>query len=568
MVFLLRAALYASLLFQSIANPVPKIKTRYAPYSLGAVASESDICSRIGVTLLQAGGNAADASVGTVFCVGVVGMYHSGLGGGGFALIRAPNGSFEFYDFRETAPAAASQDMYNSNVNLSIFGGLASGVPGQVRGLAKIHSNYGKLPWKQVLQPSIDLARNGFPVNQDLVNYIKSANGSALNTNFFINDPAWAVDYAPNGTIIGLGDTLVQDRLATTLATIAEFGPDAFYTGPIAEYTIKALQAQNGTMTLEDLANYTVAVRRPVTIKYRGYNVTSCSAPSSGAIVLSALNTLSGYANFMTPANLNLSTHLMDEAIRFGYGQRTDFGDPSFVANMSRFESEILLPSTGTQIRSRINFTQTLNVSAYDPSGFASLDTPGTSQISTADGSGLAVSLTTTINLIYGSNLIVPETGVIMNNEMNDFSIPGSSNAFGFIPSPSNYIRPGKRPQSSMSPSIIELPDGRLYIVVGSAGGSRIITANIQNIIHMLDQNMTAQQALAQPRLHDQLVPNRVTFEYAYNNQTTAYMASLGCNITWVAPGLSTAGAVRLLPNGSFEAAREPRLANSGAFAV
>ena len=228
----------------------------------------------------------------------------------------------------------------------------------------------------------------------------------------------------------------------------------------------------------------------------------------------------------------------------------------------------MLNASTASKIRGKISDLHTLNVSAYDPSGLESLETPGTSHIVTADHTGMAISLTSTINLLFGSQLMVPETGVIMNNEMNDFSIPGSSNAFGYVPSPANYIRPGKRPLSSISPTIVEHPDGSLYYVIGSAGGSRIITATIQNLVHVLDQNMTAPQALAQPRLHDQLVPNQVSFEYAYDNSTVAFMKARGHNVTWIAPGQSTAQGIRRLSNGTFEAAGEPRQKNSGGFTI
>ena len=245
---------------------------------------------------------------------------------------------------------------------------------------------------------------------------------------------------------------------------------------------------------------------------------------------------------------------------------------------MQKYEDEMISARTAAEVRSKISDQHTLNVSAYDPSGLESLETPGTSHIVTADASGLAVSLTTTINLLFGSQVMVPETGVIMNDEMNDFSIPGSSNAFGYIPSPANYIRPGKRPLSSMSPTLVTFPNGSFYVAVGAAGGSRIITATVQNLWHVLDQNMTMPQALAQPRLHDQLVPNQVNFEYpvvqdgverfGYDNETVAFMAARGHNVTWIAPGQSTAQGLRRLGNGTFEAAGEPRQLNSGGFVV
>ncbi|RMZ83010.1 hypothetical protein DV737_g1768, partial [Chaetothyriales sp. CBS 132003] len=513
-------------------------------------------------------------------------MYHSGIGGGGFMLVRSPNGTYEFIDFRETAPAAAFQEMYNNNSDASLFGGLArwasnpstpmeltvySGVPGEVRGLQYLHEHYGKLPWKTVMAGAINVARFGWPVMPDLVRYMASAIQSANppGYNFLVKEPAWALDFAPNGTLVGLGDTITRKRYADTLETIANEGPDALYSGAIAATMIQTLQANNGTMTLQDLANYTVAIRPPANITYRGYRLHSCAAPTSGEVVLSTLKILEGYTDFFTSEDkVNLSTHRMDEAIRFGYGERTDLGDPLFVANLSRYQDEMLSDETAAEIRRKISDHHTLNVSNYDPKGIESLNTPGTSHVVTADANGLAISLTTTINTFFGSQIIIPETGIIMNNEMNDFSIPGVSNAFGYIPSPSNYIRPGKRPLSSTSPTIVEFPNGTLYYVIGAAGGSRIITSTIQNLIHILDQNLTVPEALAQPRLHDQLIPNRVSFEYAYDNETVAFMKSLGHNVTWVAPGQSSAQGIRRLPNGTFEAAGEPRQLNSGGFTV
>ncbi|KAJ5577977.1 uncharacterized protein N7459_006941 [Penicillium hispanicum] len=537
------------------------------PGQLGAVASESSICSRHGIDMLEMGGNAADALVATEFCIGVIGMYHSGIGGGGFMLVRSSNGSYESIDFRETAPAAAFQDMYENNTNASIYGGLASGVPGEVRGLEYLHKKYGSLPWSTVLQPAIHTARDGFPVTQDLVKYMNAAVGTG--EDFLSKNPTWALDFAPNGTRLGLGDTITRRRYADTLEAIAERGPDAFYSGPIAETMINALGRENGTMTLEDLSNYSIAIRNISQINYRGYTVTSTTAPSSGVVAMSILKILQTYNDFFTSeSTANLSTHRMDEAIRFGYGERTELGDPLFVDGIYEYEQDMLKQNTIDEIRRKISDQHTLNVSAYDPGGIESLETPGTSHIATADHTGLAISVITTVNLLFGSQLMVPETGIIMNNEMNDFSIPGSSNAFGYIPSEANYVRPRKRPLSSITPAIVTRPDGKLFLVAGSAGGSRIITATVQNIIHVIDQGLSAAQALAKPRLHEQLVPNQVTFEYAYDNATVAFMKSRGHNVTWVAPGQSSAQAIRVLPNGTFDAAGEPRQLSSAGYSV
>jgi gamma-glutamyltranspeptidase/glutathione hydrolase len=488
-------------------------------------------------------------------------------------LVRAPNGTYEFIDFRETAPAAAFQDMYKNNEQASLTGGLASGVPGEVRGLQRLHENYGKLPWATVLQPAIEVARNGWRVNEDLVSYMASATGGNLTSNFLVNDLEFALDFAPKGRLLKLNETITRKRYANTLETIAQEGPDAFYSGPIAAATIKALQAKNGTMTLQDLKNYTVAIRKPSTITYRDYKLTACSAPSGGEVALSVLKIMEGYTCVGDPSNINLTTHRLDESMKFAYGMRANLGDPLFLDGIDVYQEAMISASTASEVRSKIDDTRTFNTSYYDPKGLESLETPGTSHIVTADASGMAVTLTTTVNTLFGSKVVVPETGVIMNNEMNDFSIPGVSNAFGYIPSPANYVRPGKRPLSSISPVIVEhLNSSSLvnafYVAVGAAGGSRIITATIQNLIHILDGEMTTPEALAQPRIHDQLVPAAVSFEYGFDNGTTAFLKDLGANITWVAPGQSTAQGLRRLVNGTFEAAGEPRQKNSGGFAV
>ncbi|PIA90597.1 Gamma-glutamyltranspeptidase 3 [Cercospora beticola] len=538
---------------------------------LGAVASESKECSEVGAQILKKGGNAADSMVATVLCVGVIGMYHSGIGGGGFMLVRSKNGSYEFIDFRETAPAAAFQDMYNNNnTDASLYGGLASGVPGELRGLQHLHENYGKLPWKDLVLPSVKIARDGFVVGKDLVKYMDSAVASAEDVvgNFLVDDPNWAIDFAPNGTRLGLGDTITRKRYAATLETIAEHGPDAFYSGPIAQTWINHTRATGGNMTLEDLKNYTVAIRKPASIAYRDFNIHSCSAPSSGTIAMSIMKIIEGYKNIGWASAVNESTHIFNEALRFGYGQRANLGDPLFVEGLDQYQEEILSEAVVSEVQAKISPLQTFNTSYYDPSGLESLETPGTSAVTTADADGLAIALTSTINLLFGSKVLIPETGIIANNEMNDFSVPGQSNAFGFIASPANYVAPGKRPLSSITPTIVEHSNGTLYFVTAAAGGSRILTATVQNLWNVLDKNATSAESLAAPRLHDQLVPNQVSFEYAYDNQTVAYLASLGSNVTWVAPGGSSAQCLRRLSNGTFEAAGEPRQFDSGGVVV
>ncbi|KAL7270428.1 hypothetical protein RUND412_006867 [Rhizina undulata] len=545
-----------------IAGANPLYRVNFEQDKNGGVASEVKTCSQVGIDLMKSGGNAADAMVGTAICVGVLGMYHSGLGGGGFMIVRLSNGTYDTIDFRETAPAAATEDMYTNNTELSLTGGLASGVPGYLRGLERLHDLYGKLPWRVLFKPSIKLAREGFKVFEDLVSYMDSSSGPFP---FLVEDPSWALDFAPNGTRVGLGDIMYRKRYADTLEEIANKGADAFYTGAIANTTITALQNAGGTMTLEDLKNYTVVHREALHIDYKGYGINSVSAPASGAAMLAALKTIEGYDQ--TTAGLNLSTHHLVEAFKFAYGQRSLLGDPAFVTGATEYEKEMISAATAAEVRELISNTGVLNLSQYDPQGLESLETPGTSHMVTVDKSGLAVSLTTTINLLFGSGIMVPETGVIMNDEMNDFSIPGSSNAFGYIPSEANFIRPGKRPLSSISATIIDNPNGTVYYLIGAAGGSRIITATAQNIWHVIDHGFTVPEALAQPRLHDQLVPLTTSFEWAYDNSTVDYLKSLGHNVSWIGPGQSTAQGIRVLPNGTIEAAGEPRQKSSGGIA-
>ena len=476
-------------------------------------------------------------------------------------IVRGSNASYEVIDFRETAPAASSETMF-ANAS-STLGGLASGVPGELRGLQYLHQHYGKLPWRALVEPAVKVAREGFRVTKDLVSRMNMTTPSNA---FLYTDPDWAIDFAPNGTLVGVGDIMTRKRYGDTLEAIACYGLDVFYSGPIANATIQTLHRAGGIMTLADLQNYTVAIREPLKITYRGYALRSLPVPASGVVVLTALKALEGYPA-VTPETVNLTTHRFDEALRFGYGARADMGDPAFVAGTLEYEGQLLSDAHAAEVRARIDDTRTQDPKAYDPKGFATIDTPGTSEIAAVDANGMAVSVTTTINLLFGSQVIVPATGVILNNEMDDFSRPGASNSFGYAPSPNNYVAPGKRPQSSISGTIVDRADGTFHVSLGAAGGSRIITANAQNLWHILDEGLSAADALARPRFHDQLLPDTVSFEYPYDNATTAYMASLGHNVSWVAPGESAAQAVRRLENGTFEAAGEPRLVNSGGYA-
>lgn len=462
--------------------------------------------------------------------------------------------------------------MYKNNVLGSVFGGLAryfdtantsvlwlkysSGVPGEIKGLHYIHENHGFLPWSTLVQPAINLARDGFIVGRDF------AKAMALTTayygyDFLSKEPTWAEDFAPNGTRVEAGDVMTRKRYARTLEAIAVSGPDALYEGQLAEATIRALHETNGSMTMEDLAKYRIISRTPVQIEYKGFRLHGCGAPASGAVALSVMKVLEGYEDFGQRHTMNLSTHRLDEAIRFGYGKRTSLGDPDFVDGITAYEAGMLDQTSADEIRARISDRHTLNVSDYDPDGFESHENHGTSHVATADASGMAISMTTTVNLFFGSGVMVPETGVIMNDQMADFSVPNISNVFGYYPSPANYVRPNKRSMSSITPIMAEFANGTLFAILGASGGSRIITTVIQTALNILERKMTVHQALKQPRLHDQLLPNQVTFEWDYDNSTIDYMIGRSHNVTW-GPAGSSSQAIGIT-NGHFEAAGEPR---------
>ncbi|KAB5591111.1 Gamma-glutamyltranspeptidase [Ceratobasidium theobromae] len=529
----------------------------------GAVATEVKQCSDLGVELIKKGGNAADAMIGAQLCVGTVAAYHSGIGGGGFMLVRSPNGSYETIDFREFAPGNVTELMYvNKTGSPSQVGGLSVAVPGELRGFEALHGRHGKLPWKEIFKPVVKLAK-GFEVSRELARVLAS------NLTYITEDPVWAAVYAPNGTVAVAGQIIHRPIYAKTLQRIANEGVDVFYTGSIAKNSVATAQAGGGIITLDDFKKYKVVIRKPVQIKYRNYTITSCPAPSSGIIALSALNILENF-DISNSSNINVTTHLLDEAIKFAYGQRMSIGDPAFVTNVTTLQAYYLQKSTSKELANRISLGTTYDASYYDPGKYVAQRESGTSHLVTADASGMVVSLTSTVNYYFGSQLMTSD-GIILNDEMDDFSTPGTSNGFGYIATPANYIAPYKRPLSSISPTIVEDNEGNFRFATGAAGGSRIITATLQSLWHVLDEGMDVQSAIDAPRFHDQIVPMTTTFEYKYDNATicqlsnySTYMASLGHNVSWVAPGQSVVQAVARDSNGVFSAASDGRKLDSG----
>jgi gamma-glutamyltranspeptidase/glutathione hydrolase len=429
-------------------------------------------------------------------------------------------------------------------------------VPGELRGLQHISDTYGRLPWRHLLRPAITLAKRGFPVGHDLVRYMDFGN-----TSFLVNDLAWSQDFAPNGTRVGIGDYMTRRRYAHVLEKIAKHGAETFYTGDIAETTTAAIKQAGGIITKDDLASYTVKIRTPLSISYRDFRIIGCEAPSSGAVTLSAMKVIEGYNDIGNPELVNLNTHRIIEAAKFGYGMRPELGDPSFLNGSRQYQERMISAQIANQHRAKLSDYHTLNTSEYNIDGLQNPYDDGTSHMVAADNEGMVISLTTTINNPWGSYIIVNDTGIILNNQMNDFSVPGTANGFGYVPAPANFIRPGKTPLSSMSPVIIEhLTNSTFYLATGSAGGSRIITAVLQILWNVLDRSLDVKEALSTPRFHDQLVPNQTLYEYAYDNDTVGYLSALGHNATWVAPGATEAEAIRRTYNGAFEAAADPNL--------
>ncbi|KAL2015693.1 hypothetical protein VTK56DRAFT_5011 [Thermocarpiscus australiensis] len=531
----------------------------------GAVASENSICSKIGIQAIAIGGSAADAMVATTLCVGVVSMYHSGIGGGGFMLVRDRHGRYEAIDYRETAPANASRDMYEHDQQASVFGGLAVAVPGELRGLEYLHKKYGLLPWRTLVMPAVRLARKGFRVNEDLVRYMKAA---SVNNTFLVDDPIWAEDFAPNGTLLQLGDTITRKRYADSLEKIANQGADVFYKGELAKSMISFIQEMNGTLTLDDFEAYAVDVKQPLSINYRDFKLFTTEAPSSGAVMFSVLKTMEQYP-LEDLTDTNLTTHRFVEAMKFAYGARLELGDPDFIGNLGEYEKHMISEDRAEEIRNRILDNKTQPLEVYDPRALFAAESGGTSHIVTADSSGLTVTSTTTINLLFGAQIMTPDTGIILNNEMDDFSQPHRRNSFGFEPSPANFIAPRKRPLSSITPLIVEhAGNGTLFLATGAAGGSRIISATTQVAWHVLAGGMPLLDAVAAPRLHHQLLPDVLRLEEGFDEGAAEDLRGKGHNVSWMAPGTSAVQGVMRLWDGRFDAVGETRQVNSGGCTV
>lgn len=495
----------------------------------GMVSSQERRASAVGVEILKRGGNAVDAAVAVGFALAVTLPRAGNLGGGGFMLVHlAKSNETIAIDYRETAPAAATRDMFlgpdgKPDPAKSRDSGLSVGVPGTVRGLALAHEKYGsgKLSFAALIEPAIRLAREGIEVEDDLADSLPGAVAK------FQRHPASAAIFLKDGKPLAVGDRLVQTDLAATLEEIATGGPDRFYSGRIAAAIASSVKAAGGVMTEADLAAYRAVIRAPVTGSYRGYEIASMPPPSSGGVhLVQILNILEGFDLAGFGAGSAETLHRMAEAMKPAYADRATFlGDPDRVkvpvkGLTSKKYAETLRAAIDANRARRAD-----EVKAGDPLPYES---DQTTHFSVVDAEGNAVANTYTLNFSFGMGMVAPGTGVLMNNEMDDFSAKaGALNAYGLVGGDTNSVHPGARPLSSMTPTIL-FKDGKPFLVTGSPGGSRIITTVLQVVINVVDFGMNIAEAVAAPRIHHQWKPDALVVEHGLSPDTLKLLLDKG----------------------------------------
>ncbi|XP_024540946.1 glutathione hydrolase 2 [Selaginella moellendorffii] len=470
----------------------------------GVVASDDERCSIVGRDALARGGHAVDAAVATAVCEGVVNPMSSGIGGGAFLLLRLANGSAIAYDMRETAPAAASKDMYAKNPSSKVDGALSAGVPGELAGLHLAWQHFGRLPWKSLFEPAIKLARDGFVVTA----YLEFEIAQSLKG--ILAHRTLRQFLSPNGKLVKAGDVLRNEELARTLELIANEGPGVLYGGVIGEKLAADVQAAGGIITIDDLRDYETAVREAVTSDVMGLTVLGMPPPSSGGATLALVfNILSNFDDLASVPD-DLFYHRLVEAFKHAYAVRMNLGDPGF-ANISRVMQDMLSPDFAVKL-----YTSILDNTTFGPEHYGSkwnqLVDHGTCHFGIIDQDRNALSMTTTVNWRFGSMLLSKSTGILLNNEMNDFAVPKAVVRGEFPPAEVNFVAPNKRPLSSMSPTIV-LQDGQLRAVLGASGGIKIITGVAQVFLNYFVRGKDALHSVTTPRVHHQLVPNEVECE-------------------------------------------------------
>jgi gamma-glutamyltranspeptidase / glutathione hydrolase len=516
------------------AGPVRAAAPLAVESEAGMVVSSQHLASEVGAAILRQGGNAIDAAVAVGYALAVTHPCCGNIGGGGFMTIHLADGRNTFINFRERAPMAATAGMFldaggNPIVDKSLDGYLAVGVPGTVLGLETARREYGTLPSATLIAPSILLADEGFTLTRGDVDVLAEGN-DAFRRQANVS-PVFLKDSQP----LQPGERLVQKDLARTLRAVSEGGTQAFYHGAIAEAVAAASKANGGLLTKEDFADYTVTESKPITCAYRGYLIISAPPPSSGGVTLcEMLRILEGYPLKALGFHSSQSLHLLTEAMRYAYRDRNEFlGDPVFVNNpVERLLSEAHVRAVRSQIRAH-----RAGVSTAMGAPAAADEHANTTHYSVADRAGNVVSVTFTINDSFGAKVIAGDTGFFLNDEMDDFTAkPGSPNLFGLIQGKANAIAPGKRPLSSMTPSIV-LKDGKPVLAVGTPGGSRITTTVLQVIVNVIDHGLSLQEAIDAPRIHHQWLPDTLASEpFALSADTAAALTRMGYHLVPLKP--------------------------------
>jgi gamma-glutamyltranspeptidase/glutathione hydrolase len=533
-------------------------KSRVVEGSHAVVVSGNEIASQVGRDILQKGGNAVDAAVAVGFALTVVHPEAGNIGGGGFMVIRLKDGGVFTLDYREVAPGRSTPDMYmdlrGNPTNLSIVGHLAAGVPGSVAGMAEAHRRFGKLPWRDVVEPAVRLAADGFAVDSFR---FRSIEGSREMLFLF---PASRRKFLPNkGHAPQPGTVWRQPDLARTLTAIRDQGRDGFYKGAVADLIVKEMDLGGGLISHEDLANYKAIWRDPVRVTYRGYTVYSMPPASSGGVTMGEiLNIMEGWPSLPAFGTGEL-LHRETEAMRQAFTDRNMYlGDPAF---LDMPLARLLSKTYADSIRSRIG-DKAGTTPKFDPS----LPTgSSTTHYSVVDANGNAVSTTTTLNNSYGSGVTVTGAGFLLNDEMDDFATaPGKPNMFGLVQGEANGVEPGKRMLSAMTPSIVLDSADDLYMVVGTPGGPRIITMVYHVISNVIDHHMSLADAVAAPRMHHQALPDVVRLERnGFSSATIADLKARGYHVE--EGGYSGDVEAIIRTSGGWEGVSDPRYGGGGA---
>lgn len=523
----------------------------------GIVATQEARATKIALEILKKGGNVIDAAVAASFALAVTLPRAGNIGGGGFMLIHlGKTGKTVAIDYREMAPFTSSFDMYlddegDVNEKLSQSSYQSMGVPGTIAGMAYVLKNYGTLSLKELMEPAIQLAEKGIIVNQD-IEYTLTKGKERLQQ----WPETFKIYYKPDGSVYRVGERMIFKDLAWSLREIAENGPQAFYEGSIAEKLVADMQAHGGPITIEDLKNYRVAVREPVQGTYRGYEIVGMPPPSSGGIhIIQMLNILEGFPLSDLGANSADSLHLMTEAMKLAFADRSKFlGDPDW---WSVPIEGLVSKKYADELRKKINLrkvTPSVKITPEDPDPYESLET---THFSIMDKFGNVVSNTTTLNFSFGSGIVAKGTGILLNDEMDNFAAkPGTPNAYGLLGGEANAIQPTKRPLSSMAPMIL-LKEGKPFLAIGSPGGPRLINAILQVIINVIDHGMNIAEATNARRIHHQWKPDKLRIEQGFNPDTLRLLLKMGHKIV-VKNAMGSTQSVQRTTEGFFGAS-DPR---------